>query len=210
VVFDSSAKYQEVSLKNVLLTGPDLTNSLLGVLLRFRKESVAVIADIEQMLYCFYVQESHRNFLRFMWFEDNDPEKNLVEYRISVHIFGNSPSAAIATYGLRETADSDKNDIDVYDFIINNFYVDDGFVSLSDCEKAVDLIQRTQRTLMKGGNLKLHKIASNSKKVMNAFHSDDLAKGIKDLDLYVDAPPLQISLGLSWNILSDNFTFLEM
>lgn len=38
VVFDSSAKYQDVSLNFVLLSGPDMSNSLLGILLRFRQE----------------------------------------------------------------------------------------------------------------------------------------------------------------------------
>ena len=38
VVFDSSAKFQDVSLNNVLLQGPDLCNSLLGILLRFRRD----------------------------------------------------------------------------------------------------------------------------------------------------------------------------
>lgn len=37
VVFDSSAEYERVSLNKVLLSGPDLNNTLLGVLLRFRK-----------------------------------------------------------------------------------------------------------------------------------------------------------------------------
>lgn len=44
VVFDSSAQHQGISLNNVLLKGPDLNNSLLGVLLRFRKERVAITA----------------------------------------------------------------------------------------------------------------------------------------------------------------------
>ena len=48
-VFDSSAKYNGISLNNVLMTGPDLMNNLTGVLMRFRKETVAVMADIEQM-----------------------------------------------------------------------------------------------------------------------------------------------------------------
>ena len=53
VVFDSSAQYEGVSLNDVLLSGPDLNNKLLGVLLRFRREQVALTVDIEQMFYCF-------------------------------------------------------------------------------------------------------------------------------------------------------------
>jgi hypothetical protein len=51
----------KTSLNNVLLTGPDLSNSLLGVLLRFRREMIAVTADIQHMFHCFIVQEDHRN-----------------------------------------------------------------------------------------------------------------------------------------------------
>ncbi|MEW8339513.1 MAG: hypothetical protein AB2708_06655, partial [Candidatus Thiodiazotropha taylori] len=91
-VFDSSAKYQNISLNSVLLRGPDLTNSLLGILIRFRREPVAITADIEQMFYCFLVEERHRNFLRFFWYAHNDPSKQLIEYRMQVQVFGNSPS----------------------------------------------------------------------------------------------------------------------
>jgi hypothetical protein len=103
-VFDSSAKFNGISLNNVLLTGPDLLNSLLGVLLRFRREMIAVTADIQHMFHCFIVQEDHRNYLRFLWYRNNDPEQNLIEYRMRVHVFGNSPSPAIATLGLRKVA----------------------------------------------------------------------------------------------------------
>jgi len=69
-VFDSSAKHENLSLNYVLLTGPDLTNSLLGVLIRFRREAVAITADIQQMFYCFNVSEDHINYLRFLWYKD--------------------------------------------------------------------------------------------------------------------------------------------
>ena len=60
VVFDSSAEYKGVSLNGELLSGPDLMNSLLGVLLRFRRETAAVMYDIEQRLPVFpLVQEQY-------------------------------------------------------------------------------------------------------------------------------------------------------
>lgn len=48
-VFDSSTKHDGISLNDILLSDPDLNNTLLGVLARFRKEPVAVAANIEQM-----------------------------------------------------------------------------------------------------------------------------------------------------------------
>ncbi|XP_076084371.1 uncharacterized protein LOC143055113, partial [Mytilus galloprovincialis] len=95
-VFDSSAKCNGVSLNSVLLTGPDLTNDLFGVLLRFRKEMVAVTADVQHMFHCFVARKDHLNYLRFLWHKDNDLQENLVEYRMRVHVFGNSPSPAVA------------------------------------------------------------------------------------------------------------------
>ena len=67
-VFDASAKCQNVSLNDCLLTGLDLTNNLLCILLRFRDGPIAITADIESMFYCFKVSKNHRNFLRFLWY----------------------------------------------------------------------------------------------------------------------------------------------
>lgn len=49
VVIDASAKFQGTSLNDHLLTGPELTNTLLGVLCRFRRGPVAFMCDIECM-----------------------------------------------------------------------------------------------------------------------------------------------------------------
>lgn len=61
VVFDSSAKLENTSLNDVLLCGPDLTNSLVGVLLRFLKDAIGVVADIDQMFLGFIVAEEEMN-----------------------------------------------------------------------------------------------------------------------------------------------------
>lgn len=105
VVFDSSAQHKGISLNSVLLTGPDFNNSLIDVLMRFRRNCIAVMADIQQMFHCFVVREDHRDYLRFLWYRDNDLNKDIVEYRMKVHVFGNSPSPAVAIYCLRQAAE---------------------------------------------------------------------------------------------------------
>ncbi|XP_053402806.1 uncharacterized protein LOC123550418 [Mercenaria mercenaria] len=205
-VFDSSAQFQGVSLNSVLLSGPDLINNLVGVLMRFRTELVPAIADIEQMFYCFLVEEKHRNFLRFLWYKDNDPSKEMIEYRMTVHVFGNSSSPAVAIYGLLRTVEN--SEPDVQHFVRKNFYVDDGLTSKSSPGQIVDLIKRTQKDLGACG-LRLHKIASSNVEVMRSFEADDLAKDMKCLDFESDMMmlPLQRSLGVSWNLELDCFTF---
>ena len=50
-MFDCAAKFQGESLNDNVLQGPDLTNTLIGVLLRFRHEPVALISDVESMFH---------------------------------------------------------------------------------------------------------------------------------------------------------------
>ncbi|XP_061563140.1 uncharacterized protein LOC133418464 [Cololabis saira] len=60
VVFDCSAKYEGTSLNDHLLTGPDLTNTLTGVLCRFRQYPIAINCDVEKMFHRFPVFVANR------------------------------------------------------------------------------------------------------------------------------------------------------
>ncbi|XP_050024404.1 uncharacterized protein [Dermacentor andersoni] len=159
-----------------------IINSLLGVLIRCRKETVAITVDIRHMFYCFLVQDDHRNSLRFLWFRNNNIYTDVVEYRMKVHVFGNSPSPAVATYGLRRTAREGEKEFgsDVRQFIETDFYVDDGLKSLYNDKDAISLIRRTQQMLA-ASNLKLHNIASNCPTVLEAFPEEDRAKDLRIL-----------------------------
>ena len=66
VVFDCAARYQGTSLNDQLLQGPNLTNTLIGTLLRFREEEIAIVGDIESMFYQVRVPETDANFLKFL------------------------------------------------------------------------------------------------------------------------------------------------
>ena len=169
---------------------------------------VAVVADIQQMFHSFLVDEEDRDYLRFLWHKDNRLENPLVTYRMRVHIFGNQPSPSVAMYGLRRNGELFEKTLgpDVSEFIVNDFYVDNGLKSCPSEEEAIHLIQETQNAMKLHGNLRLHKFASNSKKVMEAFDSEDLAKDLVNLDFDKDVLT-QRSLGLLWDLKTDTFRF---
>ena len=67
IVFNCSINYGGASLNRIRLLGPDLTNQLIGILMRFRTEEVAFMGDIEAMFYPVKVPDSQRSFLRYLW-----------------------------------------------------------------------------------------------------------------------------------------------
>ena len=81
---------------------------------------------------------------------------------MTVHLFGNGPSPAIATFGLRRTTDDRKGRFGkgTRDFIHRNFYVDDGLTLRPTPEEAIELIKSTQAALATT-NIHLHKVVSN-------------------------------------------------
>lgn len=187
VVFDSSAQCDRISLNDVLLQGPDLNNSLLGVQMRFRTEPIRVLADIEQMFHCFVVREDCRDMLRFLWYRNNQPGTEVVEYRMRVHIFGNSPSPAIAIYGLRKAA---KEMEPVYnskitDLVERYFYMDDALLSFTSETEATKTVEQLQEMLAIS-NLRLHKIASNSVDVIDLSEKDIFKSQWKRVQVLAD------------------------
>jgi hypothetical protein len=125
VVFDCSAKFEGTSLNDKLLQGPDMTNSLIGVLTRFREEQAAFMGDIKGMFHQVRVDEEHRDFLRFLWWPDGDLTKDLKEYQMNVHLFGAISSPSCANYALRRAANDFESEEgkEAADVLRKNLYV---------------------------------------------------------------------------------------
>jgi len=66
IVFDCAAQHHGMSLNQVLMQEPDLNNRLHAVLLRFRKKSIALVADVEAMFHQVLVSPRDRDSLRFL------------------------------------------------------------------------------------------------------------------------------------------------
>ena len=101
VVFDCAAVYNGVSLNKQLLKGPDLVNSLIGVLLRFRMGALAVVADIEAMFHQVKVPLKDRDRLRFLWWPNGESESEPEVFRMTVHLFGAASSPSCDSYALQ-------------------------------------------------------------------------------------------------------------
>ena len=104
IVFDAAAQTDGVCLNDHLLQGPDRNNSLRGVLLRFRRYPYAAKADIENMFHRFGIPDNQSTYVRFFWFRDNNPNKEIIEYWSKVHLMGKTSSPAIANLGVRYAA----------------------------------------------------------------------------------------------------------
>ncbi|KAK7884399.1 hypothetical protein WMY93_027522 [Mugilogobius chulae] len=208
VVFDCSAEFKGSSLNAHLLTGPDLLNGLLGILLRFRQHPVAMLCDVEKMFHQFHVAKEDRNFLRFLWWKGGDLNSRPSEFRMKVHLFGAASSPGCANYGLKHLAKEYSTVLpEGSQFILRDFYVDDGLTSVESTAQAIKLAMEATDICAKGG-LRLHKFISNDRAVIDSIPEAERAPNVRDLDLSFENLPLERALGVQWNVEADEFTFL--
>ncbi|XP_033636759.1 uncharacterized protein LOC117297720 [Asterias rubens] len=208
IVFDCAAISGGVSLNSEVLQGPDLTDRLIGVLLRFRREPVAFMADVEAMFHQVRVPVEDRDVMRFLWWPDCKMTQQPKIYWMCVHLFGGTWSPSCCNFAMRQTADDNQDDFsaETVEIVKRNFYVDDCLVSVETEEEAVKLSSELKTLLQKGG-FKLTKWLSNRPSVLKSFPIEERAKQLKDLDLNHDELPVDRALGVSWDVERDSLGY---
>ena len=206
VVYDCAAKYNQTSLNHELLQGPDETNRLVGVISRFKMESIGVVADIESMFNQVIVDPKDRDVLRFLWWPDGDLSKDLAEYRMTKQVFGAKSSPSIADFCVKKTAklESDGIERDVVNTVKRNIYVDDLMKSFNTVEKAIRLVEQLRELLSRGG-FRLTKRCSNKREVLSTIPEEERAKSVANLE--IKKLPIECTLGLKWNAELDQFVW---
>ena len=91
-VCNAASKFGGVSLNDNLMAGPDLLQSLIGIIFRFREKKIALTADVEAMFLQVKV-------LRLLWRENNTDPISVYEY--GRHIIGAKRSPACVNYALQ-------------------------------------------------------------------------------------------------------------
>lgn len=140
IVFDAAAKTGGLSLNDQLESGPDLGNSLIGILLRFRQYAVAIKGDIHDMYMRVGVREQDRGALRFLW-RGADRKAYPRTYEMTRLIFGATSSPCSALYVRNANAREFQSEkAEAARTIIKNSYIDDYLISCKSAEEAHVLV----------------------------------------------------------------------
>ena len=194
IVFNSSQVCQGKSLNSCLAKGPDsYRNSGLGILLRWREESVALVGDIRKMFHSVHLRPIEQHCHRFLWREldeSKDPDIYIME-RVNM---GDRPAPAIATEALIMTAESYK---EVYPraarFVEESSYVDDLADSVESKKLAEELAQDTELLLAEGNfHVKEWQFSGSGKSESASLKGEGENIGV---------------LGTQWNPVKDTLSF---
>ena len=152
MVFNCSAQFPGASLNNELFQGPDPTNSLVGVLIRFQQDPVAVMGDVQSMFHQVCIPEEDRDLLRFLWWPKGDLTRKLEEYWMTVHLFGAVSSPSCTYIAMRQNVEDHRHKFspEVANTIRRNFYVDDCLKSLSSSSIAVKHVADLRKLMLIG------------------------------------------------------------
>lgn len=204
VVHDAAAKTRGVALNDMLLKGPDLLQSLPGVVMRFRQHNIAVTADIKEMFMQVKLRTEDRDALRYLWRGDRRDNQPPQEYRMTSLIFGASSSPSTAIYIKNLNAKQHEGEHpEAASAIVNKHYVDDyldSFRSLEDAER----ITRSVREVHMKAKFELKQWKSNSTALIEALGEQEETE---TTELYKSEEKTERVLGLMWNPKTDEIGF---
>ena len=165
VVYDASSKECKsgTSLNDCLHVGPSLNPLLYRILIRFRKNSIALVGDIEKAFLNVEVDEADRDCLRFLWVKDIESDKcETVVYRFCRVVFVLNASPFLLNATLRHRVSKYlETDPEFVKEVLESFYVDDLVSGESTVDKAFQLYDKTMSRMAQGG-FKLRKWSTNS------------------------------------------------
>ncbi|XP_041453627.1 uncharacterized protein LOC121406824 [Lytechinus variegatus] len=197
IVFNSSASYQGHRLNEYWMKGPDLLNSLVGVLLRFRENEVALCGDISKMYHRVSIPERDQHVHRFLW-RDMDGNREPDVYMMKVVTFGDKPAPAIAQIALKLTAEQGEcTHPHAASVLKRNVYMDDICDSVQTVDEARKLSAEIDEVLNDGG-FKVKGWISNESDV------GDLTQGKMKL---LDDIAEEKVLGVVWDRENDTFSY---
>ena len=226
IVFDGSAKSHNssLSLNDRLEIGTNHMPLLFDTLIRFHAHPIVLTVDIEKALLQVGIQESDRDSLRFLWYDDvRRPNLQIVQYRYKRLLFGLTSSPALLSETIRYHIRKYEETFPEVVKILSRLYADDLSCDTDDPQKAL-AIYRSCKEIMSQGGFNLRKWNSNNKALLEEItclankHDSQCAipmgKGMEDDQTYtryaIGTPQGTGNskvLGVGWDSFTDRLNF---
>ncbi|XP_070560350.1 uncharacterized protein [Ptychodera flava] len=130
IVFDASARHYGISLNDVIYQGPKLQHDLFEVLLRFRRNPVALVSDIAEMYLRIEIPPDDRPCHRFLW-RDLEEDKAPDEYEFTRVVFGVNCSQFLAQFVTQTHAKAHTGELPMAaETVLKSTYMDDSMDSV--------------------------------------------------------------------------------
>ncbi|XP_043475015.1 uncharacterized protein LOC122506767 [Leptopilina heterotoma] len=202
--FVAASKSHGESLNDHLLKGPDLLNSLPGILFKFREKKVAIGGDLKEMFHQVRIIKEDRSSQRFLWRDKETKQIDTLE--MNVMIFG----AVCSPYTAHEVRNRNAQEFqkmypDACNAVVNKHYMDDYYDSVDTVEEA---IQRTKDVIHvhRQGGFEVRNWTSNSEEVLNSLDPSVIAP--KGTSLVLTGENYTRVLGVRWSPETDSFLFV--
>lgn len=166
VVFDASSHEDgRPSLNDCLLTGPNLNPDLLSVLIKFRKNEIAFMADIKNSFLQISIVERDRDAVGFLWLTgppSGEEDVELHVLRMTRVVFGASPSPFLLAATIRKHLKQyEIEQPQVVETLRESLYVDDFIASSRSVEEA-DHVTAAAKQILSTAGMDLCKWMTNS------------------------------------------------
>ena len=151
LVWNSSQRFNGLSLNDLLMKGPDVLNQIRGVLLRFRSGRFAALGDIRKMYNSVWLEDREKHLHRFLWRDSEEEE--IGEYAITRVNMGDKPAGCIAQLAMRETANLPmfSHQSEERRVLQEDSYVDDILTSHNDLDTLRSITTNVEKMLNAGG-----------------------------------------------------------
>lgn len=204
VVFNASSHTStNVSLNQILHSGPKLQNNLMDIIFNFRRYPIVFTCDIRQMFRQILMHEDDQKYQLIYWRED--PSLPLETYQLTTVTYGMTSSSYLSIRTIQQLLKDEGSEYPLAASLIENqIYVDDILLG-ADSEDDAKHLQRDVIDLFNKGGFSLRKWSSNSESLLA-----DIPEKHKESPLALSPPdqPLFSILGLKWFPENDTFSYL--
>ncbi|UYV84919.1 hypothetical protein LAZ67_X004007, partial [Cordylochernes scorpioides] len=154
-VFDASCLgHNGLSLNQCLEKGPNLLERIPEMMIRFRENKFGVTADIRKAFQMVAIEESERNYLRFLWWE-KESDRELIAYRHKRLVFGLNCSPFVLNAVIEYHLQSIRGPLVQWaNILAQSFYMDNCITSLETKQEvqefqkaAIEIMDRAKMDL---------------------------------------------------------------